>query len=200
MHSRLFKMSAKSRIRVKLFMMLIPGYAIFFLSLFAISALYGFISGAATGVVFLFISFVALRYQYKDKITYHNSSTKRCIALSIGLFVISAFPLIVLNLRVALLPSVIIAIGMTWILHTFGLKQCAEGRVKELEEKKDTFDLDNCTEEELVKRCRQRFKRDVEYKTERAIKHFILKLPHEQIDVNVEQSKKERYRMRKILE
>lgn len=195
-----FKVSAKSRIRVRLFMMLIPGYAVFFLSLFAISALYGFISGAATGVIFLFISFVSLRYQYKDRITYHNSSTKRCIALSIGLFAVSAFPLIVLNMRVSLLPSVIIAIGMTWILHTLGLKQCAERRVKELEEKKDTFDLDNCTEEELVARCKQCFKRDVEYKTERAIKHFILKLPHEQIDVNVEQSKKERYRMRKILE
>lgn len=200
MRSQNFKVGAKSRIRIKLFIRLFPGYAIFFLALFSISALYFMISGNLTGVLFLFGSFVFLRYKYKDKITYHNESTKKCIAMSIGLFAISAFPLIVLNLRVSFLSSVAIAIGMTWILYQFGLKQKAERELEDLKNKKDTFNLDTCTEEQLIERCRQRFTRDVEYKTERAIKHFILKLPHEQIDVNVEQSKKERYRMRKLLE
>lgn len=83
-------------------------------------------------------------------------------------------------------------------MHALGLKSNAERRVKELLAP-PPFDLDNCTEEQLVQRCKERFTRDVEYKTERAIKHFILKLPHEEIDVNPEQSKKERYRFRQIL-
>jgi hypothetical protein len=62
-----------------------------------------------------------------------------------------------------------------------------------------TFDLDDCTEQELIERCRQRFSRDIEYKTERAVKHFYLKLPHCDIDCNPRQSQKERERMRKIL-
>lgn len=195
-----FKVSAKSRIRVRLFMKLLPGYAIFFSALLGIDILYGFIAGAMVGVLFLFIAFVSLRYEYKDRITYHNESTKKCIALSIGLFAVSSIPLIAITMKVCLIFMVQIAIGMTWFLHEMGLKQAAEKELKELKEKKDYFDLDNCTEEQLIERCKQRFKRDVEYKTERAIKHFILKLPHEQIDVNVEQSKKERYRMRKLLE
>lgn len=191
-------MNVKSRIRLKLFIRLMPGYAIFFISIFTIGVLYGFIAGSAIGMPILFVAFISLRYRYKDNVTYHNMSTKKCIALSIALFAVSAFPLIVLNMKISLLSSMPIAIGMTWFLYVLGLKDKAE---RELEEsKKDTFNLDNCTEEELRERCRQRFKRDVEYKTERAIKHFILKLPHEQIDVNVEQSKKERYRMRKLLE
>lgn len=191
-------MSVKSRIRLKLFIRLAPGYAIFFISIFTIGVLYSFIAGSAIGMPILFVAFISLRYRYKDNVTYHNMSTKKCIALSIALFAVSAFPLIVLNMKISLLSSMPIAIGMTWFLYVLGLKDKAE---RELEEsKKDTFNLDNCTEEELRERCRQRFKRDVEYKTERAIKHFILKLPHEQIDVNVEQSKKERYRMRKLLE
>ena len=195
-----FKVSAESRIRVRLFMKLLPGYAIFFSALIAIDILYGFIAGAMTGVLFLFVAFVSLRYEYKDRVTYHNASTKKCIALSIALFAVSALLLIVFNMKIGLLSSIPIAIGMTWYLHEMGLKQSAEKELEEVRAKKDSFDLDNCTEEELRERCRQRFKRDVEYKTERAIKHFILKLPHEQIDVNVEQSKKERYRMRKLLE
>lgn len=191
-------MSVKSRIRLKLFIRLMPGYAIFFISIFTIGVLYSFIAGSAIGIPILFVAFISLRYRYKGNVTYHNMSTKKCIALSIALFAVSAFPLIVLNMKISLLSSMPIAIGMTWFLYVLGLKDKAE---RELEEsKKDTFNLDNCTEEELRERCRQRFKRDVEYKTERAIKHFILKLPHEQIDVNVEQSKKERYRMRKLLE
>mgnify|MGYP001624085061 CR=1 FL=1 len=191
-------MSVKSRIRLELFIRLTPGYAIFFISIFTISVLYSFIAGSAIGMPVLFVAFISLRYRYKDNATYHNMSTKKCIALSIALFAVSAFPLIVLNMKISLLSSMPIAIGMTWFLYVLGLKDKAE---RELEEsKKDTFNLDTCTEEELRERCRQRFKRDVEYKTERAIKHFILRLPHEQIDVNVEQSKKERYRMRKLLE
>lgn len=190
-----FKLGAKSRIKIKLFIKLFPGYATFFLSLFIINFLYSIFSKSVIGMFFLFIGFVSLRYTYNDSITYHNKSTKKCIGLSILLFAFSSIALISINTKISLIFSVPISIAMTWFLHEMGIK---DKLYEELNKKKE-FDLDNCTEEELCQRCKERFKRDVEYKTERAIKHFILKLPHEEIDVNPEQSKKERYRMRKLL-
>lgn len=184
----------RARVMVKLFIRLIPGYALFFFSILALGLLYGNI----VGIIILFITFVSLRYKYDNSITFHADSSKNCLALSILLFVISGIPLIVFAFDVSMLSAIPIGIGMTWILYQFGLKNKLAERVSELEFSKP-FDLDNCTEEELRARCKERFKRDVEYKTERAIKHFILKLPHEEIDVNPEQSKKERYRFRKIL-
>ena len=187
-------MQAKMRIQVRLFMKLLPGYAFFILTLVLIELLYTLIAGRNIGIMSLFLAFIFLRYTYKYQITYHNHSTKKCIALSIILFLISSFPLIVLHIGISLLSFVPIAIGMTWFLYILGQNE----QYKELIKPKP-FDLDNCTVEELTARCKERFKRDVEYKTERAIKHFILKLPHEQIDVNPQQSKIERYRFRKIL-
>lgn len=184
----------RARVMVKLFIRLIPGYALFFFSILALGLLYGNI----VGIIVLFITFVSLRYKYDNSITFHADSSKNCLALSILLFAISGIPLIVFAFDVSMLSAIPIGIGMTWILYQFGLKNRLAERVSELEFSKP-FDLDNCTEEELRARCKERFKRDVEYKTERAIKHFILKLPHEEIDVNPEQSKKERYRFRKIL-
>lgn len=192
-------MKAETRIRIRLAKKLIPGYALFFAFLALIGIGYGFVAGSAIGISFLFFSFVSMRNLYNGGITYHDDKTKRCIVYSMTLFAIAALPLIVFNMRISLLFSIPIAIGMTWLLHEFGLKKKAEIELKELKKPKK-FNLDDCTEKELVERCRERFKRDVEYKTERAIKHFILKLPHEDIDVNPEQSKKERYRFRKILE
>lgn len=192
-------MTAVMRIRMRLLRKLLPGYALFFGALLVIGILYGIIAKSPIGIFFLFFGFISLRYSYKDKTTYHNDSTKKCIALSIALFAISALPLVIFDTRVGLLSSIPIAIGMTWILYVFGAKKNLEIEVERLSTSKK-FDLDHCTEAELIARCKERFKRDVEYKTERAIKHFILKLPHDEIDVSVEQSKKERYRFRKILE
>ena len=180
---------------IKLFIRLIPGYALFFFSISALGLLYG----NMVGMAILFVAFVCSRYRYNDSITFHADDSKKCLALSILLFAISGIPLIVFDFDVSMLSAIPIGIGMTWILYQFGLKNKLAERVAELELPKP-FDLDSCTEEELRVRCKERFKRDVEYKTERAIKHFILKLPHEEIDVNPEQSKKERYRFRKILQ
>ena len=185
------RLSSKARIWLGLLRRLLPGYALFFCALIII----GILIKNLVGIISLFGAFVVLRYRFDGSITYHNDSTKKCIALSIMIFAIASIPLLVFNGNVSLIACVPIAIGMTWILYQFGLKKKLEQDSKISK----SFDLDNCTEAELVERCRQRFKRDVEYKTERAIKHFILKLPHEEIDVNVEQSKKERYRFRKIL-
>lgn len=189
-------MRAEARIKWRLFRKLLPGYALFFGFLIGIDILYGFIAQGCVGTLILFAVFVSLRNKYRNGITYHAETTKRCIALSVALFGVSAIPLIGLNMRVSLIFSVPVGIAMTWFLHVVGVKKDLERKLSVPVKK---FDLDNCTEAELIERCKERFKRDVEYKTERAIKHFILKLPHEEIDVNVEQSKKERYRFRKIL-
>lgn len=154
MPSRHFKLNVKSRILVKLFMKLLPGYAVFFSALILIGILYGFIANAMVGVIFLFICFVSLRYKYKDKITYHNESTKKCIALSIALFAISSLPLLVLNMRVSLIFCVSISIGMTWFLHEMGLKQKCEKELIELTKPKP-FNVKCCTLDELLNRCRE---------------------------------------------
>ena len=184
----------RARVLFKLFIRLIPGYALFFLSISIVGLLYKNLFG----MMLLFIAFVLLRYKYNDSITYHSNTSKKCLALSILIFSISSTPLIAFNSKVTLLLATPIGITVTWLLYQFGLKDSYKKQLLDLSLPKP-FDLDNCTEEELRARCKERFTRDVEYKTERAIKHFILKLPHEEIDVNPEQSKKERYRFRKIL-
>lgn len=184
-------MTARVRVRIKLFKKLLPVYALFVIALSVIGIIFDMIAHASVGIIALFVSFLSLRYEYTGRLTYHSESTKRCIALSTALFVGSSVPLITFNIRVSLLFVVVVALFMTWLLYVIGIAVQRN--------KVGTFDLDHCTQEQLVARCKERFTRDVEYKTERAIKHFILKLPHEQIDVNPEQSKKERYRFRKIL-
>lgn len=191
-------LSVEMRVRLKLLKKLMPGYVFFFGSLVLISLVYGFMAKSIIGVTFLFVAFVSLRYTYRKKITYHADTTRKCIALSILMFALASIPLLVFNMKITLLSSIPIAIGMTWLLHNFGIKKELETELLSLKAPKK-FDLDNCTEAELIERCKLCFKHDVEYKTERAIKHFTLKLPHEEIDVNPEQSKKERYRFRKIL-
>lgn len=191
-------MTTIMRIKLKLLKKIMPWYALFFLFLFAIAAVFSMMVNAIVPVPILFVAFVCLRYKYNDKITYHADTTKKCIMLSILIFVVFSIPLILLNMKISLLASVPVAIAMTWLLYILGVKKQLEKEL--LSYKCPLFDLDNCTEEQLIKRCKERFTRDVEYKTERAIKHFILRLPHEEIDVNPEQSKKERYRMRKILQ
>lgn len=63
----------------------------------------------------------------------------------------------------------------------------------------DPFNLENCTEEELRARCKERIKVHTDYLTDQAIKHFVLKLRHDEIDNNPRKSEKERERLRKML-
>lgn len=114
----MLRLSARNRVKLKLFFRLLPGYTIFFSSLVAI----GFIYDNILGIWSLFFSFVCLRYKYLDAVTWHSESTKRCIALSIGLFALSSIPLIVFNSHKSIIACVPIAVGMTWFLYVLGLK------------------------------------------------------------------------------
>ena len=65
-----------------------------------------------------------------------------------------------------------------------------------------SFNIDKLTpadEPELIRRCQERFKHEVEYNTERAIKHFILRERHALMSTNEDSSRTERKRMRKLL-
>lgn len=101
-------------------------------------------------------------------------------------------------------PMIIVlcAVGISWINANIGDYQREHIELlteREQRQHSPRFDPDHCTEEELIARCREVFTRDVVYKTEKAIQHFILKLPHEQIDINPRTSQKQRERMRKSL-
>ena len=171
------------------------------LPIFAFIIIMGYVANSLLGTAFFFIAFVFLRYAYNDSLTFHAKSTIRCVCATCVLFGTAGLVMGCINTHTSLLFPLVVGLIATWFLHYIALNKKA---YKELEALKATcktreFSLDTCTEEELTARCRTRFKRDVEYKTERAIKHFVLKLPHEEIDVSIFQSQKERQRMRKIL-
>ncbi len=209
--------SVEQRIRRRLFRKMLPGYAMFFAALGAI----GFLYGNPVGMVLLFIAFAALRYEYNGAVTYHNDSSKKCLALSVLLFAVAGIPLILLEIRFSLLACVPVGLAATWVLHIAGAKEQAESKAKELEAERAAvsqaapevitvplktnpgsrceFDIDRCTPAQLYERCCRVFKSDVERKWKRAHQHFIEKLPHKLIDANPRQSQMERMRMRKVL-
>lgn len=161
------------RIKVKLFMKLLPGYALFFGFLLFLSIMFGLLINRPIGLFFLFISFASLRYLYRGEITYHCDHTKPCIALSMLIFFVCSLILVTLNMGISLLACVPLAIGLTWILHEFGVK-------KKLSMKKlRTFNVDTCTKEELLERCFElRLSKE---KTEFCVKLFIEKTPHNKL-------------------
>lgn len=142
--------------------------------------------------VFFFIAYLAVRYKFPT--TYHNKKFYICILLSILSFCICITLLI--DKHTSILFTIVYAVAFDFLLYYIAKSEA----LKEEKLLIKPFSVETCTEEELIERCKLRFKRDVEYKTERAIKHFILKLPHNEIDINPEQSKKERYRFKKLLE
>lgn len=119
--------------------------------------------------------------------TFHFDNVKTCVKTSLKMFIVAISLLILVPYNISLCFGILISL---WICIDLYRIQYALT---------DSFDINSCTREELIERCRLRFKRDVEYKTERAIKHFIEKLPHSEIDINPRASEKERERMKKIL-
>lgn len=171
-------MKVKTRVYVKWFMKLLPGYAFFFCVLALLALVYGLIARSLVGLFPLFVSFASLRYEYYNSITYHNPSTKKCIFLSIAMFAICSFPLIVLNLKVSLLASVPIAIGMTWLLHELGKRDIYRKELAKFSSI-EKFDADNCTKEQLLKRRKElKFSKD---KTDMCVKMFIDKVSYNKL-------------------
>lgn len=133
----------------------------------------------------LIISFLFIRPTTPT--TFHFDNVKTCIKTSSKMYFVADSLLLLVPYNISLCLGILLSLWICIELYRiqYGLT--------------DDFNLDTCTKEELIERCRVRFKRDVEYKTERAIKHFIDKLPHCEIDINPRASEKERERFRKIL-
>ena len=74
------------------------------------------------GMVFLFITFVATRYHYKGKLTYHKWGWL-CIKASIILFAVGGLWFRALPINVSILAAVPIGIAMTWYLHDKRVKE-----------------------------------------------------------------------------
>lgn len=119
--------------------------------------------------------------------TFHFNNVPICVKTSSKLWFVGVSLLLVLPYNISLCLGILLALYICIELYNIQYSLLED------------FNLETCTREELVERCRLRFKRDVEYKTERAIKHFIEKLPHDEIDINPRASEKERERMRKLL-
>lgn len=149
------------------------------------SIIYSIILSRFYATIILMFSFLFIRPATPT--TFHFDNVKTCIKTSFKMYLISITLLLLVPYNISLCFGVIISWWICLELYhiQYGLT--------------DNFNLDNCTKEELIERCRIKFKRDVEYKTERAIKHFIEKLPHNEIDINPRASEKERERMRKLL-
>lgn len=127
---------------------------------------------------------------------YHNYVTQICLLITTNILFFGINS--TLPVSVSLLSSIPVALFICWVGYIAADRLDLIIANKTLNKPK-IFNLDTCTEIELKERCQIVFKRDVEYKTERAIKHFILKLPHEEIDINVRTSQTERQRMKKLL-
>ena len=133
----------------------------------------------------LFTAFLLLRPGTPT--TFHFRNVNTCVKTSSKMFFISVSLLLLVPYNISLCFGILISLYIC--LELYHIQYALT----------DSFNLETCTKDELIERCRLRFKRDVEYKTERAIKHFIEKLPHSEIDINPRASEKERERMKKIL-
>lgn len=142
------------------------------------------------------VSYIVLFYRFSKHIHYSGKFgwalmvDWSCVAMSILLGSLSIY--VSPSLGFSLIAPVFVALSVLCLGYALAER-------KELLFRFRAFDPDHCTEDELRERCIKCFPRDTEYKTERAIKHFILKLPHSEIDTNPRQSEKERERMRKQL-
>lgn len=188
-----------NKIERKLFLIQLPYIILFFIALVIIGYLYGFIE-----VAFLFLGFVILRYSYNNKITYHKYGTLDCIIFSIKVFIIAGIPLLSISLGISIFAPIIISIGITWWAHEKQKSINIERKLnKLLYEKKESFDINNCTEEQLRIRIAEKYPKlkgdKLEYKVFRGLQHFVYKKEHKEIDINPRQSEKERERMKKIL-
>lgn len=132
-------------------------------------------------------------------ILYHAKRTRNCLIITLSLFNLTAFIFKLLPINVSVSFGIIMAIIFNYVRYRVGAIIYERDLYKDKVISKP-FDCDDCTKDELIERCQKVFTRDVEYKTERAIKHFILKLPHCDIDnTRPKTSETERNRMRKKL-
>ena len=115
------------------------------------------------------ISFFSLRYTFE--ITYHHEKPLVCICITLGMFMLSIS--LIQPVCISLFSSVLFAFLDTYLLFHLEFVK----RLKEFHEKNSGFNVDACTEEQLINACKI-LKYD-EKKIDLAKKFFIDKISNE---------------------
>lgn len=158
---------------------------------FSAIAIMSLVTGKYIETVALFAGFVWLRYEF-DK-TYHCSSFWGCICITIIIFVVAIS--FVPKVNLSLLFSVVFALLIDYLAYKYKDYQ----DLKEIYNK--PFNVDTCTEIELLTRCRELgFSQE---NTQLAIELFINKLSRKAISekyfIEIESVKKKKHRMKQKL-
>jgi len=104
------------RLRRRKILKTVAGYAVILTFLGSIA----YVTGNPFGMAFFVVSFIALRYCYKDKITFHCESAVACVAVTCGMFAAIGFVLIPVHLGISILAPVLLGLGITWLAHWLG--------------------------------------------------------------------------------
>lgn len=112
---------------------------------FAVSLIFCILLGKIVEFAGFFFSFVLLRYSFGK--TYHSKSYWNCIAISILIFL--GVILFVPNKNLSILSCVIFGLFVDFVAN-----KCKDYQDL-LEEHSKPFSTETCTQEELVKRCRE---------------------------------------------
>lgn len=132
------------RTKFKLFQ--ISTYAIVFLAI----GLMAFLTEKCIETVALFISFICLRYAFSK--TYHSNSFWLCILISIVVFIVAI--LFMPNKHLSLLTCIIFGLIIDYVAYKVKDYSDLELSMQEFTKPKP-FSVDNCTQEELLQRCRE---------------------------------------------
>ncbi len=116
-------------------------YGIFFFAL----AIMAFLTGKYLETCGMFVSFFALRYTFEK--TWHSKSFKICILVSVLIFVIAIT--FVPNKNTSLLSCVVFGLIIDYLAYKY--KDYEDIRL----ELNKPFNVDTCTEAELLTRCRE---------------------------------------------
>lgn len=134
------RINAKVRVLAELYLVRISLYIAILGSIFAYTY---FIGKVGEGITVL-IAYSLLRWCFPT--TWHHKKTLNCTIYSILIF--CTLNTLALPFAVSLLSSVALSLALTYGLYKFQVL-CDNQIIKR------NFDVDNCTEEELVARCKE---------------------------------------------
>lgn len=145
------------RVKFKLFQL--STYGIVFSAIILVSAL----TGKYIEAIAFFVAFVSLRYAFAK--TYHSNSFWKCIFISIVILDISI--LFTPNKNISLLACIIFGLLVDYVSYKY------KDYLDICESVNKPFSIHNCTEIELVARCKSH--NYDELKTQIAVKFFVQK-------------------------
>lgn len=151
---------AEVKIKVELYSVRILLYLVFAICYFTFS----FFSNKIHEAIIVFVAYTFLRWCFPT--TWHHNKTICCITYSIVTFCVCAS--LSMKLQYSILSSVVVSLVLTAGLYK--LQTLIDNTVV------TKFDADTCTEEDLLKRCRElKFS---ERQTRLAVEYFIKKKTH----------------------